>query len=86
MIKWHFCSYTCEKLIHDGSWEDGKWYEWLDKYGNKEVARMKSDSYDHFYPPTKTLREKDIVAFRERSVNEQIIRLHPKNTKSTFTE
>ena len=52
-------------LEDDGTWEDGRWYEWLDKYDNREVARMKLDAYDHFSPPTKIIREQDVIAFRE---------------------
>ena len=39
---WHPCQYVDCKLEHDGSWIDGKWYEWEDVHGNREVARMKS--------------------------------------------
>ena len=34
---------------------DGDWNWWMDKDGNVEFARMKEDTYDHFYPPTKHL-------------------------------
>lgn len=34
---------------------DGDWNWWMDKDGNVEYARMKEDTYDHFYPPTKHL-------------------------------
>lgn len=63
---WHPCSYIDMKLHHDGTWEDGKWYEWMDCHGNVEYARMKYDVYDHFYPNANTLREEEVVAFRER--------------------
>lgn len=62
---WHPCSYKDFELIHDGSWVDGKWYEWLDKYNNREVARMKLDAFDHFFPKTKVIKEEDVIAFRE---------------------
>ena len=62
--QWHPCKYRQSKLIHDGTWVDGRWYEWLDKYGNREVARMKLDAYDHFYPSTKRIKEEDVLAFR----------------------
>lgn len=35
---------------------DGDWNWWMDKDGNVEFARMKEDTYDHFYPPTKHLK------------------------------
>ena len=64
---WHPCSYdeNDPKLMHDGTWVDGKWYEWLDKYDNREKARMKLDAIDHFFPSTKIIREQDVIAFRE---------------------
>lgn len=34
---------------------DGDWNWWMDKDGNVEFARMKEDTYDHFYPSTKHL-------------------------------
>ena len=40
----HPCRYIDCTLEHDGSWVDGKWYEWEDIYGNREVARMKLDA------------------------------------------
>lgn len=66
-LRWHPCSYDENgmKLKHDGTWEDGKWYEWLDKYDNREIARMKKDCLDHFFPPTKIIKEQDVIAFRE---------------------
>ena len=63
--EWHRCKYINGKLIHDGTWEDCKWYEWLDEYGAKKYARMKYDAIDHFFPPTKKLKEDCVVAFRE---------------------
>lgn len=62
---WHPCKYENYELIHDGSWSEGRWYEWLDKYNNREVARMKLDMLDHFYPQTKIIKEEDVIAFRE---------------------
>lgn len=65
--EWRPCCYDFYedgKLEHDGSWVDGRWYEWLDKYGNREVARMKLDAVDHFYPNSKTIKENDVIAFR----------------------
>lgn len=35
---------------------DGAWNWWMDMDGNVEYARMKEDTYDHFYPPTKHLK------------------------------
>lgn len=35
---------------------DGDWNWWMDMDGNVEYARMKEDTYDHFYPPTKHLK------------------------------
>ena len=67
---WHPCSYNDDKLEHDGTWKDGKWYKWLDKYGNQEIARMKLDAYDHFYPQTAVIKEEDVIAFREIKPNE----------------
>lgn len=63
---WHPCFYSDMKLHHDGSWEDGKWYEWMDTHGNVECARMKLDAYDHFNPSTLVIKKEDVVAFRER--------------------
>ena len=62
---WHPCSYVHGELIHDGTWEDGKWYEWKDIFGNVEKARMKLDTPDHFFPPTGVIKEEDVVAYRE---------------------
>ena len=62
---WHSCEYKNGELFHDGSWVDGKWYEWKDIHGNIEEARMKLDTPDHFYPPTDIIREEDVVAYRE---------------------
>lgn len=53
---WHPCQYVDCKLEHDGSWVDGKWYEWEDVRGNREVARMKLDAIDHFYPHAKIIK------------------------------
>ena len=53
--EWHPCRYIDCTLEHDDSWVDGKWYEWEDIYGNREVARMKLDAMDHFYPNTKII-------------------------------
>lgn len=64
---WHPCSYDeyeDGKLEHDGTWVDGRWYEWLDKYGNREFARMKKDAIDHFYPSPQIVKEDDVIAFR----------------------
>ena len=44
---------------------DGKWYEWEDIYGNREVARMKLDAMDHFYPNTKIIKEENVRRYRE---------------------
>ena len=66
---WHACKYEDYKLIHDETFVDGRWYEWLDKYNNREVARMKLDAFDHFFPNTKTIKEEDVIAFRETRYN-----------------
>ena len=63
--QWHWCHYQDGKLFHDGAWEGGKWYEWLDKYDNREIARMKLDAIDHFFPCTKRIEETEVIAFRE---------------------
>ena len=62
---WHPCKHNGYRLIHDATWVDGRLYEWLDKYGNREVARMKKDAMDHFYTSTKIIKEGDVVAFRD---------------------
>lgn len=62
---WHQCEYVDYHLKHDGSWVDGKWYEWKDRYGNIEIARMKLDAIDHFFPRAEFIKEEDVVAFRE---------------------
>ena len=62
---WHPCSYEDGELLHDGSWVPGKWYEWLDKYNNREVARMKAASTDRFFPSTRVISENNVIAFRE---------------------
>ena len=64
-MTWNSCKYEDHKLHSSGMWEDGKWYEWLDKYDNREIARMKRDMLDHFYPPTKVIKEENVIAFRE---------------------
>lgn len=61
---WHPCAYQNYRLEHDGTWVDGKWYEWLDKYDNREVARMKLDAITHFFPQTTIIKEENIIAFR----------------------
>lgn len=67
--EWHPCKYEGYELIHDGTWVDGRWYEWLDKYNNREIARMKLDAFDHFFPNTKFIKEEDVIAFRETMYN-----------------
>ena len=64
-IVWHPCRYIDFTLEHDGSWIDGRWYEWEDIHGNREIARMKLDAIDHFYPETKTIKEEDVCRYRE---------------------
>lgn len=64
-IIWHHCMYIKGTFTHNGRFVDGRWYEFLDKYDNREVARMKRDAIDHFFPPTKIIKEEDIIAFRE---------------------
>lgn len=66
---WHLCRYVDLKLEHDGSWVDGRWYEWEDIHGNREVARMKLDAIDHFYPHTKIIKEEDVCRYRELEEN-----------------
>lgn len=67
---WHPCSYSDMTLLHDGTWKDGKWYEWIDIHGNIEYARMKLDAYDHFNPRTFVIKEEEVMAFRERRNHE----------------
>lgn len=64
---WHPCHMPGEfsHLEHDGTWVPGRWYEWIDIYGNIEVARMKADAWDHFFPDTKIIKEEDVMAFRD---------------------
>ena len=65
--KWHPCYYECMKCQYpqDDEVPFGWWLEWLDKYGNIELARMKEDAYDHFFPKQKIIEsEEDIVAWR----------------------
>lgn len=66
---WHPCRYVNLKLEHDGSWVDGRWYEWEDIHGNREVARMKLDAIDHFYPQAKVIKEEDVCRYRELEEN-----------------
>ena len=63
---WHPCRMPdiFDHLEHDGTWVPGRWYEWLDMYGNTEIARMKADAWDHFFPGTKIIKEEDVIAFR----------------------
>ena len=60
-------------LEHDGSWIDGRWYEWEDIHGNREIARMKLDAIDHFYPETKTIKEEDVCRYRELEEGVKVI-------------
>ena len=53
--EWHPCRYIDCTLEHDGSWVDG----------NREVARMKLDAMDHFYPNTKIIKEENVRRYRE---------------------
>lgn len=63
---WHKCSYEDGRLIHDGSWVPGKWYEWKSISGETECARMKRDiPDDHFFPPPSRIFEENVIAFRE---------------------
>ena len=62
---WHPCQYVDCKLEHDGSWVDGRWYEWEDIHGSREVARMKLDAIDHVYPYAKIIKEEDVCRYRE---------------------
>lgn len=65
--EWTPCYYENGTLHHDGTWEPGRWYEWIDRNYNIEIARMKADAYDHFFPDTKIIKEEDVIAFRETS-------------------
>ena len=56
--EWHPCRYIDCTLEHDDSWVDGKWYEWEDIYGNREVARMKLDAWTTFILIPKSSRKK----------------------------
>lgn len=68
----HPCRYAGGKLLHDGSWHPGKWYLWVDIYGNSEIARMKADAFDHFWPDTEIIKkEEDVVAFKDISKGEE---------------
>lgn len=51
-------------LVGDELPRDGAWSEWLDIYGNIEVARFKFDIQDHFFPKPKILTEETIAAWR----------------------
>lgn len=62
---WHPCKYKDIELIHDGSWVSGRWYEWMTKDGDIEIARMKEDAVDHFWPRPGRIKEDDVIAFRE---------------------
>lgn len=64
-ISWNDCRWSRGSLLHNGYWQSGHWYEWLDIYGNTEVARMKDDAWDHFYPPTKIIKEENVIGFRD---------------------
>ena len=45
--------------------QDGCWYEWLDKFGNIEIARIKFDfGFNHFYPSTEIIKEENVIGFR----------------------
>ena len=59
------CHYSGGKLLHAGTWHPGRWYEWVDKFGNREIARMKADAFDHFWPETKIIKEENVVAFKD---------------------
>lgn len=62
--QWKTCFYNDGELWAEDEW-DGKWYEWLDRYNNREIARMKADTIDHFFPPTRVIKEENVIAFRE---------------------
>ena len=53
--EWHPCRYVDCKLEHDGSWVEGKWFDWEDFYG----------TMDHFYPNTKIIKEENVRRYRE---------------------
>ena len=62
---WHPCSWEDGELHHDGTWVSGMWYEWLDIFDNREVARIAEDCLeDHFVPDTKVIKEENLIAFR----------------------
>lgn len=64
MSEWIKCTYEDMKFNPFGEWIDGKWYIFKDCFGNVEKARMKTDAYDHFFPPTKTIKEENIIAYK----------------------
>jgi hypothetical protein len=59
------CAYVDGKLLSEVPWGDGRWYEWIDKDGYIEKARMKEEWQDYFSPETKVVKERDVIGFRE---------------------
>lgn len=63
--KWHRVRYAHYYLEGRNRPEPDAWSVWKDSKGHIEVARFKLDGIDHFYPPTKYIKEEDIIAWRE---------------------
>ena len=64
--EWIACKFEGIELKHKGNiLQDRCWYEWLDKYGNIEVLRIKLDVIHHFYPQSEIIKIDDVIAFRE---------------------
>lgn len=62
-----FVKYDGMKLICDESSRprDGAWNWWVDKFGNIEKCRLKFDIRDHFYPPSQTIKEENVIGWAE---------------------
>lgn len=54
MGKFHECRFEREYglTLEGDPPREGAWVYWVDSYGNIELARMKRDVIDHFYPST----------------------------------
>lgn len=44
---------------------DEKFYYWINCFGQIELARMRFDIKDHFYPHTKNIKKKFIIGWFE---------------------
>lgn len=62
--KWNRVSYDHLTLKGVNLPEDGAWSVWKDSLGHIEIARFKYDAMDHFFPPTETIKEENIIAWR----------------------